>query len=94
MAPLSEMYGRITINNVCNVLFLIFTILYALSQNVGMLMAFRFLAGFADVATITCGSGTIADLMPREKRGGCRGSLVSGPPSRADHWAHGGRLPY
>lgn len=34
-----------------------------------MLLAFRFLSGFAGVATITIGSGTIADIMPREKRG-------------------------
>jgi multidrug resistance protein len=79
MAPLSEMYGRVIVYNVCNVLFLIFTILCAVAQNVGMLMAFRFLAGFAGVATITCGSGTIADLMPREKRGGAMALWSLGP---------------
>lgn len=69
LAPLSELYGRVVIYNVTNVLFLAFTILCAVSQNPSMLLAARFLSGFAGVATITIGSGTIADLMPREKRG-------------------------
>ncbi|KAL1869669.1 hypothetical protein Daus18300_005524 [Diaporthe australafricana] len=69
LAPLSELYGRVIIYNITNVLFLGFTIGCALSQNQSMLLAFRFLSGFAGVATITIGSGTIADLMPREKRG-------------------------
>lgn len=69
LAPLSELYGRVIIYNTTNVLFLGFTILCAVSQNTSMLLAFRFLSGFAGVATITIGSGTIADIMPREKRG-------------------------
>jgi multidrug resistance protein len=69
LAPLSELYGRVIIYNVTNVLFLTFTVLCAVSQNQSMLLAFRFLSGFAGVATITIGSGTIADIIPREKRG-------------------------
>lgn len=69
LAPLSELYGRVVIYNITNFLFLGFTILCAISQNAAMLLAFRFLSGFAGVATITIGSGTIVDLMPREKRG-------------------------
>ncbi|MCJ1265020.1 hypothetical protein MMC22_004895 [Lobaria immixta] len=69
LAPLSELYGRVIIYNITNVLFLGFTMLCAVSQNQSMLLAFRFLSGFAGVATITVGSGTIADIMPREERG-------------------------
>ncbi|KAF2655002.1 MFS general substrate transporter [Lophiostoma macrostomum CBS 122681] len=69
LAPLSEIYGRVIIYNITNVLFLLFTILCGFSQNQSMLLAFRFLSGFAGVATITVGSGTIADMMPREERG-------------------------
>ncbi|KAI0155478.1 major facilitator superfamily domain-containing protein [Pestalotiopsis sp. NC0098] len=69
LAPLSEVYGRVLIYNVTNGFFLVFTILCAISQNETMLLAFRFLSGFVGVATITIGSGTIADLMPREERG-------------------------
>lgn len=69
LAPLSELYGRVIIYNVSNVLFLCFTILCAVSQNQSMLLTFRFLSGFAGVATITIGPGTIADIIPRETRG-------------------------
>jgi multidrug resistance protein len=69
LAPLSELYGRVVIYNVTNVLFLLFTMLCAISRNESMFLTFRFLSGFTGVATITIGSGTIADLMPREKRG-------------------------
>jgi len=69
LAPLSELYGRVVIYNVTNVFFLLFTMLCAVSQNESTFLTCRFLSGFAGVATITIGSGTIADLMPREKRG-------------------------
>lgn len=69
LAPLSELYGRVIVYNITNALFLGFTILCAVARNPSMLLAFRFLSGFAGVATITIGSGTIADVMPRERRG-------------------------
>ncbi|KAK3308171.1 major facilitator superfamily domain-containing protein [Chaetomium strumarium] len=69
LAPLSELYGRVVVYHTTNVLFLAFTLLCGASRNEAMLLVFRFLSGFAGVATITIGSGTIADLMPREKRG-------------------------
>lgn len=69
LAPLSEIYGRVIIYNITNVLFLIFTILCALSTGPSMLLIARFLSGFVGVATITIGSGTIADIMPKEQRG-------------------------
>lgn len=68
-APLSELYGRVIVYNVTNLLFLVFTICCAVSPNEAAFLTFRFLSGFAGVATITNGSGTIADLMPKEKRG-------------------------
>ena len=69
LPPLSELYGRIIIYHGTNVLFFGFTIMCALSQNTWMLLAARFLSGFVGVATITIGSGTIADIMPRQNRG-------------------------
>ncbi|KAK8052695.1 major facilitator superfamily transporter [Apiospora saccharicola] len=69
LAPLSELYGRVLVYHVTNVLFCIFTVACALARGPAMLLAFRFLSGFAGVATITIGSGTIADVMPRERRG-------------------------
>ncbi|KAI8711261.1 MFS domain-containing protein [Fusarium sp. LHS14.1] len=79
MAPLSELYGRLPVYHVCNSLFVIFSIGCAVSQNIGMLIAFRFLSGFVGVATVTCGSGTIADMVPPEKRGAAMSIWSIGP---------------
>ncbi len=79
IAPLSELYGRTIVYHVFNSLFTVFTVACALSTNMGMLIAFRFLAGFAGVAVLTCGSGTIADVMPPETRGRAMAIWSAGP---------------
>lgn len=79
IAPCSEVYGRNIVYHVCNSLFVVFTIACALSTNMGMLIAFRFCAGFAGVAVLTCGSGTIADIAPPEMRGRAMGIWSIGP---------------
>ncbi|KAJ4202410.1 hypothetical protein NW759_015397 [Fusarium solani] len=79
MAPMSELYGRTPVYHVCNTLFIIFSIGCAVSQNIGMLIAFRFLSGFVGVATVTCGSGTIADMIPPEQRGAAMSIWSIGP---------------
>jgi multidrug resistance protein len=79
LAPLSEMYGRVPVYNVCNVFFVVFTVLCAEAKSMGMLVAVRFFAGFAGVAVITCGGGTIADLMEPERRGGAIAIWSVGP---------------
>lgn len=48
-APMSEIVGRSPVYHICNFLFVLFTILSAVSVNMGMLVAFRFLSGFAGV---------------------------------------------
>ena len=48
IAPASEMYGR-TICNICNALFVVFSICCGVSSSYGMLVAFRFLMGCAAV---------------------------------------------
>ncbi|KAJ5960899.1 uncharacterized protein N7479_008049 [Penicillium vulpinum] len=79
IAPFSEYSGRAWVYNVCNVLFVIFNIASALAPNMASLIIFRFLDGFAGVAAVTCGSGTIADLVPREKRGQAMAIWSLGP---------------
>lgn len=69
VGPLSEMKGRSFVYHTCNFLFVVFTVCSALSVNMGMLMVFRFLSGFAGVASTTIGSGTIADMIPVQDRG-------------------------
>ncbi|KAI9646743.1 hypothetical protein NHQ30_004741 [Ciborinia camelliae] len=67
-APLSELYGRFYIYHVGNVLFCIFSIACALSTNVHMLIAFRFLNGAA-VVTVVLNPSIVSDLYPVEQRG-------------------------
>lgn len=70
IAPLSEMYGRVPLYHTCNILFLIFTIACAVAQSLPQLIVFRLLAGVAGVCPLTIGSGTVADMVPKEKRAG------------------------
>lgn len=79
IAPLSELYGRLWLYNGCNVLFVILTVACAVSSNMGMLIAFRFLAGCAGAAPLTIGGGTVADMFPPEKRAGAMALWGMGP---------------
>jgi multidrug resistance protein len=79
IAPLSELYGRIKLYNVCNLLFVIFNVACALSKSMGMLIAFRFLAGCAGSAPLTLGGGTIADMFPPQQRAGAMAIWSMGP---------------
>jgi multidrug resistance protein len=79
LAPLSEIYGRVPVYNTCNVLFLVFTILCAIAKDSGMILAARFWAGLTGVAVITCGAGTIADLIPVAQRGRAMAIWTMGP---------------
>jgi len=79
VAPLSEMYGRLPLYHICNVLFIIFTVACAVSSNLNMLIAFRFLSGAVGAAPLALGGGTIADLMSREQRGNAMTVWMMGP---------------
>ena len=79
IAPLSELYGRSILYNIGNLCFTVFTVGAALSNSIGMLMAFRFLMGLAGAVPITIGSGSIADVMPVEKRGRAMAAWALGP---------------
>ncbi|KAF2744075.1 MFS general substrate transporter [Sporormia fimetaria CBS 119925] len=79
IAPLSELYGRKWLYNICNVFYIIFTVACAVSTNMGMLVAFRLLAGCAGSAPLTIGGGTVADIFPREKRASAMAIWGMGP---------------
>ena len=79
VAPMSETYGRSLLYNIGNVFFTIFTVCTALSNSIGMMMAFRFLMGIAGSVPITIGSGSIADMMPIEMRGRAMAAWALGP---------------
>ncbi|PVI06408.1 MFS general substrate transporter, partial [Periconia macrospinosa] len=77
--PLSELYGRQHVYNASNFLFLVFSIACAVANNMGALVVFRFLAGFAASCPITISSGTVADLYSLEKRGKGMSAVMLGP---------------
>ena len=79
IAPISELYGRRWVYNCSNILFIIFTVACALSKSLGMLIAFRFLAGLAGSTVITIGGGTVADLFVMEERGRAMSLWSLGP---------------
>lgn len=78
-APLSEMYGRRPIYIVGNLFFCILIICCAVSNSLGMLIAFRFLAGCAGSVPITLGGATVGDMFPADKRGVAMGVWGMGP---------------
>ncbi|KAL2132749.1 hypothetical protein VTI74DRAFT_3404 [Chaetomium olivicolor] len=65
-APVSELYGRAIVYHLSNVLLLGCTVGCALSVNVGMFIAFRFLSGLVGVAPLSLGGSSIGDVMPPE----------------------------
>ncbi|KAI1386723.1 MFS general substrate transporter [Hypoxylon trugodes] len=79
IAPLSEVLGRRPLYVYGNILFVIFSVGAALANSIGMLFAFRLLMGLAGSVPITIGSGSIADLMPVEKRGRAMSAWALGP---------------
>lgn len=79
LAPLSELYGRLIIYYSTTFVFLAFTLACGASTNLGMFLAFRFIAGSAGSAPMALGGGTLADVIPLEERGKWMGILVLGP---------------
>jgi multidrug resistance protein len=68
-APLSELYGRLVVYHIFNTFFLIFIVACAVSDSLGMLAGFRFLAGLAGSGPITLGAGSVGDFVVPHRRG-------------------------
>lgn len=79
IAPLSEIYGRLPVYHCCNTAYISFTIGCALSKNIGMFLAFRFIAGSAASGPLTIGGGTVADVIPPNQRGKAMAGFMLGP---------------
>lgn len=69
LSPLSELYGRLPVYHISNILFTIWNMATALSPNIGAVLAFRLLAGLAGSCPVALGNGSIADCVTRENRG-------------------------
>ncbi|KAG4429907.1 hypothetical protein IFR05_014613 [Cadophora sp. M221] len=69
LGPLSEIYGRVIILQVSNLLYLFFNLGCGLAQTKGQLIAFRFLSGLGGSAPLAIGGGLLSDLFTAEERG-------------------------
>ncbi|KAF3480936.1 uncharacterized protein GIQ15_06283 [Arthroderma uncinatum] len=69
ISPLSEIYGRLVVYHVCNIVFVAFVAGCALSNSASQFLIFRFISGCAGAAPLTIGGGTVADVIPIERRG-------------------------
>ncbi|KAF4344525.1 major facilitator superfamily transporter [Fusarium beomiforme] len=79
LGPLSELYGRLIIYYICNVVYMAFTFGCAFSTNVTMFLVFRMFAGCAASGPMSIGGGTVADLFPQEERGKAMALFTVGP---------------
>jgi MFS family permease len=80
---MSELYGRHIVYNVANMTFCLVTVGCALAPSLNSLVALRFLQGLAASCSSSHGGGTIADLIPIQRRGavtsGYTCALLFGP---------------
>ncbi|KAL3472237.1 putative MFS transporter [Aspergillus californicus] len=79
MSPLSEVYGRVPIYHAASVIFVVFIIGNALSQNAAQFMVFRFFSGCAGGTPMALGGGTIADITTLEDRASAMVLFSMGP---------------
>ncbi|KAI1120326.1 major facilitator superfamily domain-containing protein [Nemania abortiva] len=79
LAPLSELYGRRVVMNAANFGFLVFTIVCAVSNSIGLFIVFRILQGLTGCVPLVLGGGMIGDMMPPEKRGRALSGWQLGP---------------
>ncbi|KAF1993362.1 MFS general substrate transporter [Amniculicola lignicola CBS 123094] len=78
IAPLSELYGRAILYKICMLFFVVFNVACAVSDSLGSLVAYRFLAGVMGSCPVTLGTGSIADMVATEKRAGAMGAYIIG----------------
>lgn len=98
IAPLSEMYGRYPVINICSVLFVMATALGAIAQTAPVMIISRALSGLA-VTSNVLGPAIVGDIFEPEQRGspmslvmlapligGAIGPALSGYIAESLHW--------
>ncbi|KAL8863555.1 MAG: hypothetical protein Q9178_000236 [Gyalolechia marmorata] len=69
LGPLSEVYGRVPVLQLANVIYLIFNTACGACRNKGEMIAFRFLSGLGGSAPLAIGGGVLSDCWKAEQRG-------------------------
>ncbi|PHH89384.1 hypothetical protein CDD83_6166 [Cordyceps sp. RAO-2017] len=78
IAPLSEMFGRYPLFNLSNALFILATVLAALSRSSALFIAARALTGMT-VAANVLNPAVVGDMFPPEQRGAATSFLMLAP---------------
>lgn len=79
IAPMSEIYGRVIVYHICNVCFIAFLVGCALAPNLNAMIVFRFFSGVFGACPVTNGGGSIADMVPQERRAAAIAAFTVGP---------------
>ncbi|KAL8928100.1 MAG: hypothetical protein Q9172_001010 [Xanthocarpia lactea] len=69
LGPLSEDYGRVSVLQLANVIYLIFNTACGACRNKGEMIVFRFLSGLGGSAPLAIGGGVLSDCWKAEQRG-------------------------
>ncbi|KAK3711246.1 hypothetical protein LTR37_009840 [Vermiconidia calcicola] len=69
LGPLSEVYGRVPVLQLANLIFLVFNLACGFTQNGAAMIACRFFAGIGGSAPLAIGGGILADCFHAEQRG-------------------------
>ena len=69
LGPLSEIYGRVPVLQLSNLIYLVFNTACGAAQNKGEMIAFRFLAGIGGSAPLALGGGVLSDAWSADERG-------------------------
>ncbi|KAJ9162287.1 MFS general substrate transporter [Coniochaeta hoffmannii] len=69
LGPLSELYGRVPILQLFNLLYLFFNLGCGLARTRAQMITFRFFAGLGGSVSLAIGGGVLGDLFTAEQRG-------------------------
>ncbi|OAL55524.1 MFS multidrug transporter-like protein [Pyrenochaeta sp. DS3sAY3a] len=76
LAPLSEIFGRVTVLQYANLIYLLFNTCCGFAQTKNQMLAFRFLSGLGGAAPQALCNGVLADTWRKEERG--KGQAIYG----------------
>jgi multidrug resistance protein len=69
LGPLSELYGRVIVLQLSNLLYLFFNLACGFAKTQAQITTFRFFAGLGGSAPLAIGGGVLGDLFTAEHRG-------------------------
>jgi len=69
ISPLTELYGRLPLYQLCSTLFSVSTLLCGTTHSLGTLTIARLFAGMGGSSVFALAPSSIADMFPLEKRG-------------------------